>query len=555
MLMLLATSTINAQKTASDCIYTKTNSFPVTLRVTDNTKQEITNPKGGYHDKNIYAWLDSELKVQNPRTPDNWWYPMYPDVTVEPTGTVNRNDNILNWSITLQVAPGNYEWNPGANSLGKHFINPGMFKWEGGNPRFSVASDGSISGTTEVTVSNTPYEGTPYHGTPFAIPGVIQLEDFDLGGEGVAYHDQEPGHPADSHCVYRVDEGVEIEDDGGNDGYHLGYTNPGEWMKYTMDVTKAGTYDIIYTTASVNSNNKFQLLIDDNLLGEYTVPVTSSWTAYVNTTIYGITLEKGIQVLTMAVTGGNLDKIEFKLVEEKTPYAGTPYHGTPFVIPGVIQLEDFDLGGEGVAYHDVEPGHPAADCSYRVDEGVEILDDGGNDGYHLGYTNPGEWMKYTMDVTKSGTYDFIYTTASENPNNKFQLLIDDNLLGEYPVPVTSSWTAYVNTTVHGITLKKGIQVLTMAVTGGNLDKIEFKLVEETGIESIQESGRIFVENKVLHLEGFQASASLNIYNLLGQKVVCYDRISGNTQINLRPQTYIVVINNNGNSIIRKILIK
>ena len=34
--------------------------------------------------------------------------------------------------------------------------------------------------------------------------------------------------------------------------------------------------------------------------------------------------------------------------------ASTPYGGEPWPIPGIIEAEDFDLGGEGVAYHDIE---------------------------------------------------------------------------------------------------------------------------------------------------------------------------------------------------------
>jgi hypothetical protein len=34
------------------------------------------------------------------------------------------------------------------------------------------------------------------------------------------------------------------------------------------------------------------------------------------------------------------------------PLAGNPFRGVPFPLPGVVQAEDFDRGGEAVAYHD-----------------------------------------------------------------------------------------------------------------------------------------------------------------------------------------------------------
>ena len=47
-----------------------------------------------------------------------------------------------------------------------------------------------------------------------------------------------------------------------------------------------------------------------------------------------------------------------------------PYKGKPHTIPGVIELVDFDHGGEGVAYHDSAPDN--IDGFYRPREGVDI---------------------------------------------------------------------------------------------------------------------------------------------------------------------------------------
>lgn len=36
---------------------------------------------------------------------------------------------------------------------------------------------------------------------------------------------------------------------------------------------------------------------------------------------------------------------------------GGPFSGVPIVLPGVIEAEEFDLGGEGVAYSDTTTGN------------------------------------------------------------------------------------------------------------------------------------------------------------------------------------------------------
>lgn len=42
------------------------------------------------------------------------------------------------------------------------------------------------------TASETGKAGMPYNGAPAAIPGVIEAEEYDLGGKGVAYSDTTP---------------------------------------------------------------------------------------------------------------------------------------------------------------------------------------------------------------------------------------------------------------------------------------------------------------------------------------------------------------------------
>src|SRR3569833_1896450 len=95
-----------------------------------------------------------------------------------------------------------------------------------------------------------------YGGTPWPIPGAIENENYDLGGEGVAYHDADV---ANQGGQYRTD-GVDIEpctDTGG--GYNVGWTNAGEYLKYTVNVSTAGTYNVAFRVASGASGGSFHL--------------------------------------------------------------------------------------------------------------------------------------------------------------------------------------------------------------------------------------------------------------------------------------------------------
>ncbi|MDR0798139.1 MAG: T9SS type A sorting domain-containing protein [Dysgonamonadaceae bacterium] len=139
---------------------TKAATFPVTLKVIDLTKGVVTNPstEADNTDANIYTWIDDALAALNPRTPGDWWYPMYHDAgVISPNGAMNLTADALEWTITLQAEPGEYSWSPGAKSLGWKNINPSMFPFEGDNETnnlyFQVDATGKITGHNELIIT------------------------------------------------------------------------------------------------------------------------------------------------------------------------------------------------------------------------------------------------------------------------------------------------------------------------------------------------------------------------------------------------------------------
>ncbi|MDD5688278.1 MAG: carbohydrate-binding protein [Elusimicrobia bacterium] len=78
-----------------------------------------------------------------------------------------------------------------------------------------------------------------------------------------------------------------------------------------------------------------------------------------------------------------------------------------------IQAENYDTGGENVAYHDRDTTNRG---SYRPSEGVDVYgntsDTGG--GYHVGYVQPEEWLEYSINVAQDGDYN-VRLRASNAP--------------------------------------------------------------------------------------------------------------------------------------------
>ena len=172
--------------------------------------------------------------------------------------------------------------------------------------------------------------------------------------------------------------------------------------------------------------------------------------------------------------------------DEPEPITRNPFKGK-IRLPGTLEAENFDRGGEGITYHDNDPGNNGG-TNYRSgnDTGVDIVT--GNGGYAVGWTNGGEWIEYTMNVTKAGkyTYEAIISNGTGD-NGGFSISLVGNAgkltkLADVSVPSTAgNWENYQP--VEGELLQNlevGSQIFRITITAGNcnIDKIKFELKKD-----------------------------------------------------------------------------
>lgn len=167
---------------------------------------------------------------------------------------------------------------------------------------------------TEVGEMPAPLPGDPFHGTPHVVPGRIEAEDYDLGGEGVSYLDLEPANNGDR---YRTLEGVDIEDtldEGG--GYNVGWIGPGEWIVYTIEVPGDRTVelDVNVRVSAPGAGARFGLRFDgEDRSGTFVVPATGGYQQWTTIT-RRIALEPGVRSMRFENRGTgvfNLNWFEF----------------------------------------------------------------------------------------------------------------------------------------------------------------------------------------------------------------------------------------------------
>lgn len=156
----------------------------------------------------------------------------------------------------------------------------------------TVTNSIALSTQDSVMVTVLP-NGTPFWGTPVAVPGRIEAENYDHGGEGIAYHDVDANNIG---LAYRPDEGVDLEGSAG--GYDVFWIVKDEWLEYTFSVAEAGYYDIIPYVATVPGFGNFTLSIDNvDVSGRVDVPSTGGFQFWEPKPIEGVLLSAGTHIM------------------------------------------------------------------------------------------------------------------------------------------------------------------------------------------------------------------------------------------------------------------
>ncbi len=288
------------------------------------------------------------------------------------------------------------------------------------------------------------------------------------------------------------------------------YTLPNN-LKVFYTATQLETYDIVMKTNGTSTLTLWGKFSDghrEDLTNEV-VFTSDDFTVADGVVKAGKDEKEGVVKASYLDFTGTIHTVDINVVVSNH---GTPYHGLKD-IPGTIEAEDYDMGGEGLAFHDTDNTNEGDGASYRTDGGgVDIIKCNG--GYAVGYTAVGEWLQYTVNVTKAGEYSYEAYVSSGTTGSSFNLGLPKSngrieTLARISVPKTgdNDWNNYQ--VVSGNFLKplqEGKQTLHLQFTGGscNIDKIVLTCTSEDGIETV--------------ILNDPSESSHNLYNLAGQKV-------------------------------------
>ena len=332
------------------------------------------------------------------------------------------------------------------------------------------------------------------YGVPHPVPGRIEAENYAPGGSGEGFHHPPGEDRIDKnrrYGLYRAD-GAHITSEGLGRLVHGNYSvfalRPGTWWRYKLDVARPGPYTILVRGQADQKQGDLRLEVNGQGIGSIRIPQTKEFhdtyhfghpSVWGEAALREVELAAGEQTLTVVAEGVgiHLDRIEIYPhepsddldisldggeVDARVGYRPWPYFHVPQPIPGRIEAEYFDRGGEGVAFHRESGGRTVEAPAFRYpvqfhtdwnlnrlaymllrpldrtmplglvqSDGTDVAEVAWGGNFHIawGASDFPCWTAYTVRVAEAGRYTVFLGGVKRNGSYpKYRLLLDDEPL-------------------------------------------------------------------------------------------------------------------------------
>jgi endoglucanase len=160
----------------------------------------------------------------------------------------------------------------------------------------------------------------------------------------------------------------------------------------------------------------------------------------------------------------------------------SPFGTGPAPLPGLIEAENYDQGGENTGYHDTSAGNESGE--YRKDD----VDVGGNGsgGYAVSSIDMGEWLEYTVDAT-AGSYYIEARVASALGGGSFHIAFDGkDTTGKISFTRTGGSLSWETLKIGPIALAAGKKTMrvTMDTRSFNIDWFRFTATPDAPAQNL-----------------------------------------------------------------------
>ena len=326
----------------------------------------------------------------------------------------------------------------------------------------------------------------PFFGSPMPVPtsgngdhpldslapnGRLWASDYDIGGEGISYHDTGAVNLGEA---YRASEAVDVQSS--SEGYtSVGFFEPDEWLEYTIDVAEAGDYTVTLRTASWGGG--FISLESDceKLTPVLSTPDTTSWDIWQDMTV-DVTLKAGVQKLRV-VSGGNMNLMNLDI--QPGGEGGSNYGaGCEWVPP-----EPDDLKVEAENWTKVIAA-PYGTVSIDTASDSDLSP-------HVGNFDADDFIEYAVELSETSCYRAEYRVASDPGSEGFKLKFDSQTVDSFKIPPTGGYSSWVTFT-RFYELAEGNLTLRLEALGDSFN-INWLTFNATDTVDCEQSDAIMIE--------------------------------------------------------------
>jgi len=241
----------------------------------------------------------------------------------------------------------------------------------------------------------------------------------------------------------------------------------------------AGTYALyLYGHGPTTDDSIFSVTSPSNVLGTLSTGPnwqSSTWSNGAQYVVFpGLSVSSG-QAVTVDV---QVDSLTYALVSglQLLPYSNAvpdllhetmtnrvPFMGVPFVVTGVIEAEQFDLGGRGVGYQVNDTSN--ATTAYRVCNLCITTNNGDpmGGGFCVDKLRASEWLSYSIDVRVSQTYAIKPRVAGIGTNGTFSISFSTNGVTYVTTNLTVPTTSWTNLLAKNVPLQTGTNIMTVTM--------------------------------------------------------------------------------------------
>ena len=330
-------------------------------------------------------------------------------------------------------------------------------------------------------------------GQPWPVgPGQIswvEAENFDLGGQGIAYNDTTAGNQGGK---YRLTDSVDIEGPSVNAGgtFRTSFATASEWLTYTVDVQQAGQYQLRVRTAAAGTGGTARVWFNgSDKTGVMTIGSTGGWDVWQNSTAM-VDLPAGVQVMRLEIVSGsfNTDYLSLQPLADVGGPQAYSIRGLPPLIPTWgsvrVEAENYDTGGQGVGYFEADGvKSTTATLNGQPFRATDLIDTSNRGtGISITHWQPGDWVEHTIFASNAGTYELRASIAKgDTVATTLNFSVNGVQQQSLVVPNTGDWYTF-NSIPSALTLTAGKNNIRVTSPKGqvNLDYYDLRRAQTFG---------------------------------------------------------------------------